>query len=164
MMIIKTLSSFLMLFMPMLFNIQHMKALIIILLLLPVSLFGQELIKPGNSAAYYKLSIEQAKHVDFWARKGLSCDSFAMATNVEIALLQNKARLQETVNANLLSAQEQYRDMVKRTSKENQELNVRLSRVTQDMEEFKGKARRRGNTIAVIVGAGIIAGVVAFSN
>ncbi len=130
--------------------------LAILICLLPLLGFGQNISKDGTSIM---LSIPEAARIDYWGRKGIQSEPLLSTYELNIKLLETKVDFKDTIIKNLGAAQEEYRSNLQKMANSNAELVKDLYKTKEDLEKFKGKAKRRGAFIAACGAVALALGV-----
>lgn len=106
-----------------------------------------------NGQPVFELTQEQAANVDYWARKGLASEPLVNSLQLELKLINERASTQDLLlrnNSLLIAACTGDND---RLGKRVSELSELLRKAETDALLYQDKARRRGQTIGIMVGA-----------
>ncbi len=121
-------------------------ALFLSLALLPVMGKAQQLTPDGKGIT---MTLAEGAQIDYWGRKGIASESLISSLDIQIKLMEQEIEFQEFIIKNCQSAQEEYRNMVTRLGETNTAVNLKLSDTQRQLEIYKDRAKRRGQTIGV---------------
>lgn len=102
---------------------------------------------------------DYASRVEYWGQKGRHSVPVISALETRINLLETKLSFQEMVNQNAVQAQQEYRQMVQNAANRNFQLQKDLQDALTSREDWKHKAKTRGQ--ALLLG-GIVTGLLVY--
>lgn len=127
--------------------------LILPLLLMTTLSFGQGKSILLDGVEHLAYPVPEAAVIDFWGRKGITSKDLVLDLKTEVGYLKTKIEFKDMIISNQTSAQEEYRAMVARSAQESQRLLAENLSLREERDDYKEKARKRGEKLWTFTGA-----------
>lgn len=128
-------------------------------LLIPFITQAQTRLMTLQGHEYAVIRVDSAARLAYWGDIGIKSVPLLKYQDMDIGNLNAQLTLSKAVNANCVSAAEEYRNRIQTLAVERANLNSDMNDMIKDRDKWRDRARNRGNTIAIL---GAVLGVVIY--